>query len=137
MPFADFKQTMQCLDYKRLGKQRQESLQILKALLNLVPHYKSQPQAKAWKGYEKALCLYGIESCIEWKQRGYVDNTKVIFDIIDYQYLRDKPIVMPKWIGNERYHANQKGRLLFKNPHWYGQFGWKEEPEEFYWFPEY
>ena len=106
---------MKVLDYRRLGKQRQECLQILKALLGMVKHYKSQPQAKAWKGYEAALCQYGIDCCDEWKNRGYVDNTKIIFEIIKFERLEHRKIIMPRWIGFEPYHSNQRSRLLYKN----------------------
>jgi len=32
LPFPDFKKSASCLDYKRLGKQRVEGLQILNAI---------------------------------------------------------------------------------------------------------
>jgi hypothetical protein len=128
---------MKVLDYKRLGKQRSEALQILKALLGMVKHYKSQPQARAWSGYESALCEYGIVCCEEWKNRGYVDNTKIIFEMIKFQRLKGKEVIMPKWVGYEPFHSNQRSRLLYKNYNWYSQFDWKEEPLEDYYFPEH
>jgi len=33
LPYPDFKQSAACLDYRRLGKQRVEGVQILKAIL--------------------------------------------------------------------------------------------------------
>ncbi len=134
-PYADFKETFKVLDYRRLGKQRQEALQILKALLGLANHYKSQAAAKAWKGYESTLCIYGALCCDEWKQRGYIDNTKSIFEAIYYKYLKNEPVIYPRWIGYEPYHSNQRARLLAKNYIHYSQFKWEEEPTDTYEFP--
>ena len=40
LPYEDFTKTAQCLDYKRLGKQRVEAYQILRILKNITPVYK-------------------------------------------------------------------------------------------------
>jgi hypothetical protein len=125
------------LDYRRLGKQRIEALQILQAMLGLVGHYKSQPAAKAWKGCETGLCEYGIECCKVWKERGYVDNTRVRFELIKLQELKWKPLVMPRWIGYEPFHSNQRSRLLYKDPWYYSQFNWVEKPALTYYFPSH
>ena len=101
----------------------------------MVGHYKSQPAAKSWRDYEAALCNYGIIICKEWRDRGYIDNTGVIFEIIRFERLKHKQIINPPWIGNERYHSNQRAILLHKNFNWYSQFGWKEQPTDTYWFP--
>lgn len=134
-PFADHHKSAQVLDYRRLGNQRQEALQILKALLGIVGSYKSIPAERSWRDYERALCEYGIIICEEWIRRGYVDNTKIIFEIIRFQRLEYRPIIDPPWIGNERYHANQRAILLGKNFNWYSQFRWLEQPTDTYWFP--
>lgn len=136
MPYPDFIQTAQCLDRQRLGKQRLEALHILKASLGYVKPYKSYASIRQWKGYLKALCHYGIIICMEWVERGYIDNQEPIFKIIDHQDLRYDELIMPPWLGNEQYHSNQRARLLDKNFEWYKQFGWEEEPTSEYWFPE-
>lgn len=134
-PFPDHYKSAQLLDYRRLGRQRQEALQILKALLGMVGSYKSIPAERSWRGYEAALCDYGIIICKEWRDRGYVDNTGIIFEIIRFERLKCKPIINPPWIGNERYHSNQRAILLGKNYNWYSQFNWKEQSTDTYWFP--
>lgn len=137
MPFADFEKTFYILDYKRLGKQRQETLQILKAMLGIVKHYKSQSAARAWKGCERGLCEYGIKCCNMWRRRGYQDNTQVIFEEILKEHLKDRSIVYPRWIGYEPFHSNQRAILLGKNYLWYNSFNWSESPTDIYEFPEH
>jgi hypothetical protein len=89
-----------------------------------------------WSGAEKALCLYGLEACREWVNRGYRDNQELIFMLIDIQELKNKKLIYPRWLGNEKFHSNQRARLLNKNFAWYSQFGWQESPSDTYWFPE-
>ena len=48
LPYDDFEKTAQCLDRLRLGKQRVETLQILKALL--IPKY-------GWKNHPVVKCF--------------------------------------------------------------------------------
>jgi hypothetical protein len=136
-PYASFEKSAKVLDYKRLGKQRQEALHVLKCLLGMAKPYKSHGAMNAWRGYEPALCEYGIVICSEWISRNYEDNTKHIFQEIRYDRLRFHDIVLPKWIGYEPYHSNQRARLLYKDPIWYDQFGWTEKPTKLYEFPEH
>ena len=58
LPFSDFDASAHALDVKRLGKQRVETIQIVRALT--VPDYgwRSHPAALMWKGYEEALGRY-------------------------------------------------------------------------------
>jgi len=50
LPQISFKESAECLDNRRLGKQRVEAMQIMKALL--LPEYgwKNHPAVKMWKG---------------------------------------------------------------------------------------
>jgi hypothetical protein len=74
LPYPDFNESARILDYKRLGKQRVETLQILKALI--LPDYgwKNHPAVKMWQGYEMNLAAYGMAVCREWVKRGYKDT---------------------------------------------------------------
>jgi hypothetical protein len=55
LPYLDFVACARVLDSRRLGKQRVEALQILRALL--VPEYgwRHHPAVLMWKGYPEAL----------------------------------------------------------------------------------
>lgn len=60
LPIADFEQSLKCLDYRRLGKQRVEAKQILNVLS---PDYdkkgwRNHPAVLMWKGYEESLKYY-------------------------------------------------------------------------------
>ena len=75
LPYADFRRTAEALDSPRLGKQRVETLQILRALE--LPEYGwgNHPAVRMWRGYTPALVCYGL-TCVEvWRERGYGDST--------------------------------------------------------------
>jgi hypothetical protein len=73
-PYSDFEATARALDTKRLGKQRVEVIQIVRALT--VPGYAwaSHPAVLMWKGYEEALGRYGLTMCEVWTERGFGDT---------------------------------------------------------------
>ena len=74
VPYADFAQTARVLDTKRLGKQRVEVIQIVRALTVLGYAWASHPAVLMWKGYEEALGSYGLAMCDEWRRRGFDDT---------------------------------------------------------------
>jgi hypothetical protein len=122
LPYSEYDKTAACLDRLRLGKQRVEVLQILKAL-TYGSGWKNHPITKMWKGYELSLIKYGIAICDEWISRGYKDICKDKIKLF-YNYLGEQE-VKPEWLGNEELHNSHKSNLLRKFPEHYGQFGWK------------
>ena len=50
LPFKSFQKTAKCLDYRRLGKQRVETMQILKALSQENYGWKNHPATKNVEG---------------------------------------------------------------------------------------
>ena len=74
VPFVSFEASARALDAKRLGKQRVEVIQIVRALT--VPGYawKSHPAVLMWKGYEEALGRYGLVMCEVWLELGFGDT---------------------------------------------------------------
>lgn len=129
LPYPDFQKTVECLDWRRLNKQRVEAMQILNTLN---PNYNKKgwmnhPAVKMWRGYESALKLY-MNYCInEWIHRGYKNNMKLA---------TVTNLILPPWIGNTEFHASHKSNLLRKDPKWYQQFGWTETPDLDYIWPE-
>ncbi|MEV7045615.1 MSMEG_6728 family protein [Amycolatopsis sp. NPDC051061] len=77
LPCADFTASARTLERRRLGKQRVEALQVLRALV--VPGYgwRHHPAAKMWTGYEEALTRYGLEVCAVWRALGAADTCAV------------------------------------------------------------
>lgn len=54
LPHEDFEKSAQSLDYRRLGKQRVEAMQIYNCLLKPT-RWKNHPAVLMWSGYEDAL----------------------------------------------------------------------------------
>ena len=134
LPYPSFAESARVLDRQRLGKQRVECLQILNALTGKSKGWVNHPATKMWAGYEMLLCHYGIAICEEWLKRGYKDN--VCYKNITRIYLEtnDNGVVIPPWL-DEKFCSSHRAALLFKNPEWYGQFGWTEKPELNYIWP--
>jgi hypothetical protein len=127
LPYADFTKTFRCLDYKRLGNQRMESSILLQSI-TVGNGWSFHPASRMWKNYSNALSLY-LNMCIkEWINRGYKNNMKLI-------EIEKDSVSLPPWMGDERLHSSHRASLLYKNPIYYGQFGWKEEPRINYFWP--
>jgi hypothetical protein len=129
LPYTDFKKSAQCLDYKRLGKQRVEAYQILLILCGLQKSkaWTNHPIIKMWKGYEWNLFDYLSEICLEWKKRGYKDTIYQKMDLLPLPTIHwDNLKRKPKWLGNKKFHASHRSNLLRKDKKYYSQFGWKE-----------
>ena len=120
LPYSDFQKSAKVLDYRRLGKQRVEALQILKALQVENYGWRNHPIVKMWKGYESALIDYKNCMIEEWINRGYNNNMGMETNIGTRVY--------PHWLGNEQLHASHRSNLLKKDYDYYSQFNWQEEP---------
>jgi len=125
LPYPDFAASAACLDNKRLGKQRVECLQILKALSDETYGWQNHPAVEMWCIYKRPLLNYGKAICAEWLKRGYKDTCYgkmvVLLDEFDIVYYRK-----PTWLGNSAFHDSHRSNLLRKDPIHYGQFGWTE-----------
>lgn len=122
LPYADFKRSAQCLDNKRLGKQRVETLQILHALFGMSKGWTNHPATKMWRGYEFALCVYGVAICGEWRCRGFKDTC--MEKIAELTTLGSASGDFPPWFGDEQFHLSHQSNLLRKDAAWYSQWGW-------------
>ena len=127
LPYPDFKQSAQCLDNKRLGKQRVEAFQILCTLLGRSGGWASHPAVKMWKGHEAALALYGMEVCKEWIGKGFLDSChEKISCLAKSARLDVVSPAFPFWLGECRFHSSHRSNLLRKFPEHYSRFGWTE-----------
>lgn len=126
LPYNDFRDSARVLDRQRLGKQRVETLQLLRALAGETKGWVNHPAAKMWRGYENALAIYGAAMCDEWTRRGYKDSCREkILAYRDYT----TAVVVPPWLGREDFHASHRSNLLRKDAKYYGQFGWVESDD--------
>ena len=123
LPYNDFTKSAKALDRQRLGKQRVEVLQLLKALKGETKGWVNHPAAKMWRGYENCLVVYGLSICTEWIERGYKDTC--FAKILAYRDYKTA-MVVPPWLGREDFHESHRSNLLRKDPDHYSKFGWTE-----------
>lgn len=132
LPYPDFKKSAECLDRQRLGKQRSEVKQIINAL-NHGGGWRNHPAAKMWAGHRGSLVLYGLAICAEWVRRGYKDAVSADLQTM-LKMLPTSEATLPRWVGNDAFHASHRSNLLRKDPEHYGRFGWREGPDlEYVW----
>lgn len=144
LPYPDFQQSAAVLDRVRLGKQRIEALQTLRALV--IPEYgwQSHPAIRMWMGYVPALTLYGLAMAEEWTSRGGEDTTRG--RIAEFAPQAAHPdyaakIPMPPWLGDPDLHLSHRSKLLQKEPRFYTElfpgtpadldYVWPEPKHEF------
>jgi hypothetical protein len=129
VPYADFEASARALDLKRLGKQRVEVIQIVRALT--VPGYawKSHPAVLMWKGYEEALGRYGLTMCDVWVERGFDDTCAgtIVDDLATYgiDEIRTEDALreagaLPPWLEDEAVLQSHQSALVRKDPEVYG-----------------
>lgn len=122
LPEPDFKNSLAILDYRRLGKQRVETKQILQALRGETSGWVNHPAVRMWRGHEGALAQYGYMACYNWRQRGFDDILMPYFldMIVDY----DDPArhAMPLWFGDPVVHLSHQSNLVRKDPQHYRRF---------------
>ena len=118
LPWPDMDRSAKALDNKRLGKQRVEALQILRANLGLTKGWRNHPAAVMWRGHEGYLYLYTNAMCMEWRLRGFVDNVQGQLQDIDAKFDLEgwEP---PWWWNNNEFHKSHRSNLKRKDPIWY------------------
>lgn len=125
LPYSDIVKSVQCLDNKRLGKQRVEAYQILRALNGYKSRWINHPAVKIWRGYESCLEVYMNECIKEWIKRGYANTMLycVKQSVLDIPVLA-RIVLRPHWFGNEDFHNSHKSNLLRKDYKFYSQYNW-------------
>jgi hypothetical protein len=127
LPLPSYVDSAKVLDYRRLGKQRVETKQILLAMSKGKGGWVNHPATKMWRGYEMELCVYGLAMCREWVRRGYKDSLIPFFEGTLAQYELDgRRQEAPPWLGEDEFHASHRSNLLRKDPTFYGKYGWGE-----------
>src|SRR3954462_11643166 len=110
LPYPEFARSAAVLDTSRLGKQRVETLQILRALT--LPEYgwRNHPAVQMWRGRIPALVNYGLAAVQDWRSRGFPDSTadhiaEFAADTahLDQWELAEREL-MPWWLGDQRLH---------------------------------
>jgi hypothetical protein len=125
LPVADFAETAQLLDSPRLGKQRVETLQVLRALE--LPDYgwANHPVVSMWRGHTAGLVVYGLAMVRAWRYRGFADSTEaLIAEFAPDAAAMTQPEaaaagLLPSWVGDEALHLSHRSNLLAKDPEFY------------------
>ncbi|MGY1636704.1 MSMEG_6728 family protein [Geodermatophilus sp. SYSU D00742] len=129
LPVADFELSARLLDSPRLGKQRVETLQVLRALE--LPDYGwvSHPVVRMWRGRTAALVAYGLAMVRVWRERGFADSTYALIaefapEVVgESQETLARAGLLPSWVGDEALHLSHRSNLLAKEPAFYrGRF---------------
>lgn len=140
LPYASFRQSAACLDYRRLGKQRVEAFQLLvaiddewalemrakKGLTAPVKGWRNHPAARMWRGHAQSLGYYMNIMIEEWVSRGY-NNSMSLYP--------NTTLLKPAWFGDNAFHASHRSNLLRKDIQYYSRFGWSEPPDLPYIWP--
>lgn len=127
LPYPDFAASAAVLDPLRLGKQRVETLQIIRALTRPTYGWKHHPATRMWAGYEEALGSYGLAVVEAWCALGRADTcaATMVEDLAAAGIRRPRPQAklpkrgVPPWLGDEAFHRSHQSSLLRKDPEWY------------------
>jgi hypothetical protein len=140
VPYPDMQKSAEVLDDKRLGKQRVEALQIIRALTYETYGWKHHPAVLMWQGYEEALGAYARAICNEWTKRGYADTcaATITTDLTNAgvrtpsrsERQLTKARKLPPWWGDEAVHASHRRALLRKDPDHYGPHFPDDDPTQ-------
>jgi hypothetical protein len=122
LPDPDFAISATALDNRRLGKQRVETLQVMRALT--IPGYGWQhhPVVAMWRGYRPALMDYQVAICTEWVARGFSDSCldKTLADLAlvpeDLAAFESGDYPLPPWMGRPEVHQSHRSKLIAKEP---------------------
>jgi len=124
LPYPSFAESVRVLDRARMGKQRVEALQVLRAIT--VPGYgwRHHPVALMWRGYLPALTKYALESADAWIEQGHADTVRpqVLAFAPEVADLAQDDLELPPWIGDAGFHRSHQSNLVRKDPEFYRPF---------------
>ena len=126
LPFSDFAETAAVLDVRRLGKQRVEVLQILRALTFTDYGWRTHPAVTMWVGHTPALVTYGAVVTQQWREAGFADTVlPQLLEFLGPEALRTQEELratgrLPPWVGWDPLHRSHQSALIRKDPEHYG-----------------
>lgn len=128
VPYPDFAASARVLDPKRLGKQRVEALQIIRALTREQYGWRHHPAVLMWRGHEEALGRFGLTIVEAWTDLGFADTCAATMrkDLAQAEVGAIRTEVelaasgdLPPWIGDEAVHLSHQSALVRKDPAYY------------------
>lgn len=125
LPFESFIKSAQVLDTRRLGKQRVECKQILRAMY-LGGGWKNHPVVHMWRNYGATLIRYYEVVSAEWKYRGYVHRMELDEELLEVALTEKRK---PPWLGVFEFHLHHRNLLVQKDrTHYLPRFEQLEAP---------
>ena len=124
LPYANFERSAHALDRKRLGKQRVETIQVVRALTRPDYGWKNHPAVLMWKGFEEALGRYGFACCEAWTELGFGDTCALTIatdlrtagiDTVRTQPELAAADALPPWLGDPEMHRSHQSALVRKD----------------------
>jgi hypothetical protein len=126
LPYPDFVASATVLDAKRLGKQRVETIQVLRGLVRPGYGWRHHPAVKMWRGYEEGLVRYGLDVCAVWCATGRADTCAATLMAdsgrggVRAQEQLAAAGELPPWLGDEAVHRSHQSALVRKDAAVYG-----------------
>ena len=128
LPYADFERSARALDRSRLGKQRVETIQIVRALTRPGYGWGNHPAVLMWQGFEEALGRYGFTCCEAWTELGFGDTCALTIatdlraagiDVVRTQSALAAADALPPWLGDDAVHRSHQSALVRKDSEHY------------------
>lgn len=128
LPYADFEASARALDVKRLGKQRVETIQVVRALTWPGYGWANHPAVLMWQGFEEALGRYGFVCCDVWTALGFGDTCAATIGAdlaaagitaVRTQAELAEAGALPAWLGDAELHRSHQSALVRKDPEYY------------------
>ena len=129
LPYPDFERSARALDLKRLGKQRVEGIQVIRALTRTDYGWRHHPAVLMWRGHPEALGRYALTCCAVWSELGFADTCAATIGTdlraAGVTTVRTQAELaaagrLPTWLGDPDFHRSHQSALLRKDPAHYG-----------------
>jgi hypothetical protein len=133
-PYSDFNDISNCLDKKRLNKQKVEIYQILNCISmgDNAKGWKNHPAVKMARGYELFFIDYALKIAEKCLEIGYKDT--LIPKIKKFEDIFKGNYKTPWYWGREEFHNSHKSNLLKKNPLHYRPIFGNDIPDDLPYF---
>lgn len=138
LPYPDLAASAEVLDDRRLGKQRVEALQVLRALHLEDYGWVNHPAVTMWRGHGLALVAYGLAVVEAWVARGHSDTTAPLIA----EFALPEPVpdphrldhaLLPPWWGDAALHRSHRASLVRKDAAAYADLDVEDSTEPYFW----